>query len=156
MNTIVSQLDNTIVAWMLMMNVDCWVVAWLINAVAYWNGTSKTYWGAHFSNHLCDTSSINNTYISNHTLRNLGLSLQVSRHVDALLGLHRSSEDKGKIAMRKILQHHSHFNQYTTLLWMGAESITTLVISWLEKDLLLYSWLHMILWGNFQCFILSL
>ena len=57
-----------------------------------------------FSKVLCDTSSINKTFLSNHTLNWISLS-NLPPDVRASLRLNRS-EDKKKVAIRKILQHH--------------------------------------------------
>ena len=88
--------------------------------------------GLHFSRLLCDTSSVNNTYLSNHTLSNLGTIHQpLPNDLASYLDLNRSSENKGQIAMTKILQHHYHFNIQPFLKWEF--KVLPLVIAWLEK-----------------------
>ena len=63
-----------------------------------------------FSNILCDTSSVNNTFLSNHTLERLGAPLSIPADLRSLLALNKSSEDKKQVAMKKILKHHHHFD----------------------------------------------
>ena len=95
------------------------------------NGIADEGW-AHFSRLLCDTSSVNNTYLSNHTLSNLGTIHQpLPNDLASYLDLNRSSENKGQIAMTKILQHHYHFNIQPFLKWEF--KVLPLVIAWLEK-----------------------
>ena len=79
---------------------------------------------------LCDTSSVNNTYLSNHTLENLGMR-DVSADVRSYLTLNASSENKRKIAMTKILCHNSHINMQPFFGW--ELKVLPLVITWLEK-----------------------
>ena len=68
---------------------------------------------------LCDTSSINNTYLSNHTLEEFQLSglqnddLLVVRHLLSLNG----REDKHRVAMEKILYYHSDFDMQPFFEW---------------------------------------
>ena len=60
-------------------------------------------WSA-MSNLLCDTSSINATKLSNHTLRFLGFNVD-NEEVKALLEMNKS-EDKNQIARKKIIKSH--------------------------------------------------
>ena len=69
---------------------------------------TKEGW-THFSKLLCDTSSVNNTYLSNHTLRYLGETEGDRGGVNASLD-NNKRKDKQQVAMIKILKHHSHFN----------------------------------------------
>ena len=87
----------------------------------------------HFSKLLCDTSSVNNTYLSNHTLEGVGNRRRLMRDagVRSNLTLNRSSEDKGLIAMIKILQHHEHFNLQPFFEWEF--KVLPLLIGWLKK-----------------------
>ena len=94
------------------------------------NGVTTEGW-AHFSKLLCDTSSVNNTYLSNHTLEGLGATRLIPADVVSLLDLNRDNGDKGQIAMTKILQHHSHFNMQPFFEW--ELKVLPLMISWLEK-----------------------
>ena len=72
---------------------------------------------APFSKLLCDTSSVNNTYLSNHTLTNVGNDNGVFGNVLDSLGINRSRLNKGQVAMSKILQHHSHFDLEPLFEW---------------------------------------
>ena len=90
----------------------------------------------HFKGLLCDTSSVNNIYLSNHTLECLGDDLGpdvvvVPDDVQCYLDLNSSSEDKGGIAMSKILRHHSHFNMQPFFEW--ELKALPLMISWFDK-----------------------
>ena len=100
-----------------------------------WGNDFTTEGWAHFSRILCDTSSINNTYLSNHTLEGLGEYTHrvgdVPTDLVLLLNLNRNNQDKGKAAMTKILQHHSHFNMQPFFEW--ELKVLPLMISWLEK-----------------------
>ncbi|EJK46410.1 hypothetical protein THAOC_34920, partial [Thalassiosira oceanica] len=62
-------------------------------------------WNA-FSSILCDTSSINATYNSNHTLRSLG-GYQIPQDVEMMLCLNKD-KNKSRVAANKILQAHRH------------------------------------------------
>ena len=86
---------------------------------------------AHFSKLLCDTSSVNKTYLSNHTLSDLGTPHLVPAGTLFYLFLNRSSENKGQIAMSKILRHHSHFSVQPFFEWEF--KVLPLVVDWLEK-----------------------
>ena len=79
-----------------------------------WNAISRL---------LCDTSSINNTYMSNHTLSRLEKNYEATktngipecvRHRLSLNGRH---EDKRRIAMQKILYYHSDFDMQPFFEW---------------------------------------
>ena len=63
---------------------------------------------------LCDTSSVNSTYLSNHTLENI---TNLPRTAISLLVVNRRSDDKKYIAMRKILMYHSHFDMRPFFEW---------------------------------------
>ena len=94
------------------------------------NEISREGWTS-FSKLLCDTSSVNNTYLSNHTLWSLYMSGNVSADVQSYLTLNASSRDKGRIAMTKILQHHSHFDMQPFFEWEF--KVLPLIINWLEN-----------------------
>ena len=98
----------------------------------YGNGNTDDGW-AHFSKLLCDTSTVNNTYLSNHTLRNLVMTGYGSAAADvqSYLQLNRRSRDKGRVAMNKILQHHEHFNLQPFFEWEF--KVLPLLIGWLKK-----------------------
>ena len=103
------------------------------------DGITEVGW-AHFSRLLCDTSSISKTYLSNHTLRELDTidpiedlaeNLEIPTDLASYLDLNGSSENKGQVAMTKILQHHSHFNVQPFFEW--EVKVLPLMITWLEK-----------------------
>lgn len=88
-----------------------------------------------FANLLCDTSTINNTYLSNHTLVDIGIMgtnmLGITADIRTYLQLNSSSQNKGHIAMMKILQHHTHFDMQP---FFHLEfKVLPHVIGWLEK-----------------------
>ena len=78
------------------------------------NSISESGWMTFFSS-LCDTSTVNNTFLSNHTLEQL---IVVRRNVDMMinerlpwilqfcLDLNQSFVDKKKVAIMKILSFH--------------------------------------------------
>ena len=97
----------------------------------YGNGITLEGWEP-FSKLLCDTSSINNTHRSNHTLTSLG-TVALSRRstlVDAFLRLNGTS-DKGRVAMQKILQNHSHFNMHPFFEWEF--KVLPIMVEWFTK-----------------------
>jgi len=97
-------------------------------------------------NLLCDTSSINATYLSNHNIITLGWEnrSQVSGLVAQSLMLNRKGVEKlvkGKyyvsaedIAVVKILEHHQHFDMQPFFQWEF--KFLPIVIGWLEKSLI--------------------
>jgi len=95
-------------------------------------GISREGWTP-FSKLLCDTSSVNNTYLSNHTLGCLGMGMThlMPIGIQFNLSLNRDIEDKGQIAMIKILRHHSHINVQPFFEWEF--KVLPLVVDWLEK-----------------------
>ena len=98
----------------------------------HYNEISAEGWSS-FSKVLCDTSSINKTFLSNHTLWDLGRGVLMPAHVDiqALLALNRSSEDKRQVAIKKILKHHHHFDMQPFFEW--DLKVLPITINWFEK-----------------------
>jgi hypothetical protein len=92
-------------------------------------------WSA-FSRLLCDTSSVSNTYHSNHTLREIGSSLDMTRShypqdVKQLLALNEQT-DKHDVAIKKILKYHP--NNFDVGPFLGDEGkLVPLVMSWFER-----------------------
>jgi len=80
---------------------------------------------AHFSKLLCDTSSVNNTYMSNHTLKEIHPTNDA--RVNKYLVLNER-EDKQQVAMSKILQHHSHFDMEPFFEWEF--KVLPIIIEW--------------------------
>ena len=83
-----------------------------------------------FSNVLCDTSSVNKTFRSNHTLVSLG-DEDMPADVESSLELNRSSENKKQVAIKKILQHHQHFDMQPFFNW--DLKVLPIAINWFER-----------------------
>ena len=97
----------------------------------YDNGITTMGWSG-FSKVLCDTSSVNNTYLSNHTLESLGVMTgNECGALLTLLALNRSSENKKHVALRKILKHHQHFDMKPFFEW--ELKVLPTAVSWFER-----------------------
>ena len=93
-----------------------------------------------FSNTLCDTSTVNKTYLSNHALsliidrdwrgRLVVGSVPLPSDVMSLLELNRCV-DKGLVVKKKILKHHQHFDIQPFVQWDF--KVLPLLIHWLDK-----------------------
>ena len=83
-------------------------------------------WDA-FSSLLCNTSSVNATFLSNHTLNELGCLTQ--NPLQPLLTLNKRV--KKEVAMIKILQHHNEFDMTPFFEWEF--KVLPLMINWFEK-----------------------
>jgi len=97
-------------------------------------GVSAKGWWAPFSKLLCDTSSVNSTYLSNHTLEHLsyrGIDVGAQVGIVHSLATNHEMEDKHQVAMVKILQNHSHFDMEPFFEWEF--SVLPLMINWVEK-----------------------
>ena len=88
-----------------------------------------------FSKLLCDTSSVNNTYLSNHTLQCLGdergIFNFIPTNIISNLVLNRRNRTKQQIAMIKILQNHSHFDMEPFFEWEF--KVLPITVSWFAK-----------------------
>ncbi|EJK51781.1 hypothetical protein THAOC_29019, partial [Thalassiosira oceanica] len=93
------------------------------------NNITEQGWNA-FLSILCDTSSINTTYNSNHTLQSLGyFCFQVPQDVEMMLHLNKG-ENKSRVAANKILQAHRHLDMRPLF---GRElGLLPYVVAWLE------------------------
>ncbi|EJK66635.1 hypothetical protein THAOC_12429, partial [Thalassiosira oceanica] len=93
------------------------------------NNITERGWNA-FSSILCDTSSINATYNSNHTLQNLGgLCVQIPQDVEMMLDVNEG-ENKSHVAANKILRAHRHLDMRPLF---GRElGLLPYVVAWLE------------------------
>ena len=85
-------------------------------------GITSAGWQS-FATLLCDTSSVNNTYLSNHTLELIGKSCdvgsptdQVHDHVRDLLRMRKIANSK-EVAMRKIFQSHPDLDMEPFFEW---------------------------------------
>jgi len=91
---------------------------------------------ASFEKLLCDTSSLNNIYLSNHTLEKVG-GMNESTEASACFELNRLNRStvkfrtKEQIAMIKILRNHSHFDMQSFFEW--EIKVLPLMITWFEK-----------------------
>ena len=89
---------------------------------------------------LCDTSSVNTTYRSNHTLYKLYLSDeqqgQHANHLASLLDLNNGT-NKSHVAIRKILKYHPNVDMEPLFEWDadGEQTMKALpyVIDWFER-----------------------
>jgi len=85
-------------------------------------------WDA-FSQVLCNTSNVNATYLSNHTLRNLG-NINLPTNLTSLLELNHGT-DKKQVAIQKILRHHAHLDMEPFLEW--DLKVLPLAVSWFDR-----------------------
>lgn len=81
-----------------------------------------------FSNILCDTSSVNKTYLSNHTLN--FFHRRTPRDVAANLNLN-GGLDKKQVAVIKILLNHESFNMHPLFEWDF--KVLPSIIGWFER-----------------------
>ncbi|EJK59796.1 hypothetical protein THAOC_19940, partial [Thalassiosira oceanica] len=93
------------------------------------NNITERGWNA-FSSILCDTSSINATYNSNHTLRDLGgYGVQIPQSIEMMLRFNQG-KDKSGVAANKILQAHRHLDMRPLF---GRElGLLPYVVAWLD------------------------
>jgi len=84
---------------------------------------------APFSKLLCDISSVNETYLSNHTLQYMG-DQSSDENVLGSLNINGSGSEsnKGQVAMTKIFKHHSHFDMEPFFEWEF--KVLPLMINW--------------------------
>jgi hypothetical protein len=96
------------------------------------NGITAKGWST-FSKVLCNASSINDTFLSNHTLEMLSV-LYMDDEADAVLiwlYLNRSFEDKRQVAVAKIAMHHQDFNMQPFFAW--GMKVLPLAVKWFER-----------------------
>ncbi|EJK77914.1 hypothetical protein THAOC_00223 [Thalassiosira oceanica] len=93
------------------------------------NNITERGWNV-LSSILCDASSINATYNSNHTLRDLdGYGVQIPQDVQTMLLLNQGN-DKSRVAANKILQVHRHLDMRPLF---GMElGLLPYVVAWLD------------------------
>jgi Leucine-rich repeat (LRR) protein len=92
-------------------------------------GVTDVGWAA-FSKLLCDTSSINNTYLSNHTLEMIGNSYAIHPHPDIKQYL-AWNEYQGHPAIHKILKSHTDFDMEPFLQWKL--KCLPVIVDWFER-----------------------
>jgi hypothetical protein len=99
----------------------------------YGNNITAEGWSG-FLKVLCDTSSINATFHSNHTLIGLGYDFYpnpLPDDVEDLLDLNEGNDDKKQVAMEKILMHHPHFDIHPFSEW--DMNVLPIMIEWFER-----------------------
>ena len=90
---------------------------------------SAAGWEA-FTRLLCDTSSVNNTFTSNHSLLYLAGPLALQPGTRALLELNKNA-NKEHVAMIKILENHTEFDIQPLLKW--DLKVLPDLIGWFER-----------------------
>jgi len=84
-----------------------------------------------FSKVMCNTSSISDTYSSNHTLKSLGIPTRaLSTNLLCNMTLNNGGNKK-KVAMKKILWKHRHFDMEPFFEW--DMKMLTVVIGWFDR-----------------------
>jgi len=86
-------------------------------------------WDA-FSTVLCNTSIINATYCSNHTLEMIGNSETLPTNLCSLLERNRNTT-KEQVAVKKIIRYHPHLDMEPFLEW--DLKVLPLAVSWFDK-----------------------
>jgi len=111
-------------------------------------------WGA-FSNILCDNSSVQSTYLSNHTLHSLETTryhngdnwtqVQVPDNIAHVLELNEENQDKVVLARQKIISNHFSASRINTQAF-AVMSVPVLphAIEWIGRDLLGFSLLYQV------------
>jgi len=90
---------------------------------------TESGWEA-FSTVLCDTSSINATYCSNHVLRSIENFDDLPPNLRSLLELNML-ENEEHVAFEKILRYHSQLDMEPFLEW--DLKVLPLAVSWFDK-----------------------
>ena len=92
-----------------------------------------------FSCLLCNTTSINNTYSSNHTLHVLDLGVEHNwQHLESLLRMNENT-NKSHVAIKKILKYHPIIDMELLFEWgadeEGEHTLKALpyVVSWFDR-----------------------
>jgi Ran GTPase-activating protein (RanGAP) involved in mRNA processing and transport len=111
-------------------------------------------WGA-FSNILCDNSSVQSTYLSNHTLHTLETTgyyagdnwtqVQVPDNIARVVELNETNQDKVVLARQKIISNHFSASRINTQAF-AVMSVPVLphAIEWIGRDLLGFSLLYQV------------
>lgn len=102
------------------------------------NGNQVTSKGREpFIKLLCDTSSVNSTFVSNHTLNSIGSFVVNTDQINTIASLlHLNGkvvDNKKQVAMIKILQHHNEFDMSPFYGWEF--KVLPLMIDWFERTL---------------------
>jgi len=80
---------------------------------------------------LCDKSSVNSTFLSNHTIKHMGLNMIKKRSLRILLGLNGSSDDKKEVAIAKVLKYHNDFDMQPFFEWEF--KVLPLMLNWFKR-----------------------
>ena len=80
---------------------------------------------------LCRSSSVNATFLSNHTLRNVGLNNAGANEIIGTLLRLNERRDKKEVAIIKILLCHDDFDMLPFFEWEF--KVLPLVLSWFER-----------------------
>ena len=83
-----------------------------------------------FSKLLCDTSSVNATFLSNHTLYDLGHEGNGNAIIGSFLELNRR-DDEEEVAVIKILQNHEDFDMLPFFEWEF--KVLPIILGWFER-----------------------
>ena len=83
-----------------------------------------------FSKLLCNTSSVHATFLSNHTLRNVGTFSNAIGIIEPLLRLN-ARDDKEEVAVIKMLQSHEYFDMLPFFEWEF--KVLPLALRWLDR-----------------------
>ena len=82
-----------------------------------------------FIKDLCNTSSVNATYLSNHTLKAV-TSDHLPADLSSLIELN-NNRDKELVAVQKILRYHPHLDMEPFLEW--DLKVLPLAVSWFDR-----------------------
>ncbi|KAL7455389.1 hypothetical protein ACHAWC_009216 [Mediolabrus comicus] len=93
-------------------------------------GLTSAGWSA-FSRLLCNTSSVNSTYLSNHSVEMIGSYGDQDNDVKQLLDLNKHYTNNDHVATRKILLSHPDFDVEPCFEWNL--NLLPLVVSWFER-----------------------
>ena len=93
------------------------------------NSITERGWEA-FSKLLCNTSSVNATFLSNHTLQHVSILSSYRPQFGPLFELNQR-KDKKEVAMIKILQNHNDINMTSFFEWEF--KVLPLMINWFER-----------------------
>ena len=102
-------------------------------------GITTTGWSA-FTRLLCDTSSINNTYLSNHTLE-ICRTTHAAREAFPFLEIDdylSANQNQPHVAMYKILKNHPDFDMRPLLLWKL--KFLPFIVAWFKASRRRWKW----------------
>ena len=109
----------------------------LRNLFMYDHPTDQGTWDA-FARILCNKSSINSIYSSNHTLEKIVFTHQISSELDSLLDLNEGT-NKINVAIKKILKYHPNIDMEPLFEWNmegeGERDLKALpyVVAWFNR-----------------------